>query len=109
MKFYDVVGFTTGTVETEPGSGVLVETVVERFYYGDITRNTRQIQNPDKVNFDLSVSDAVSIVADMFALQSFAAIRYCQWMGTLWIVTNVEAQRPRLLLTLGGVYNGPTP
>jgi hypothetical protein len=28
-------------------------------------------------------------------------------MGTLWTVSDVEVQSPRLLLRLGGVYNGP--
>lgn len=109
MRFHDVVGFSTGTVQDPPNSGVMVERIVERPYTGDVLRNLRQINNPDKVNFDLTVSNIISIVADMFANETFQAIRYCKWMGTLWVVTNVEPQRPRLLLTLGGVYNGPTP
>jgi hypothetical protein len=109
MRFHDVVGFSTGTVETPPDSGVMVEQMVERTYTGDVIRNTRQISNPDKVNFDLTVSNTISIVADMFANETFEAIRYCKWMGALWVVTNVEPRRPRLLLTLGGVYDGPTP
>jgi hypothetical protein len=104
-----VVGFSTGTAETETGSGVWEEQIVERSYFGDVVRNTRQIQNPDKVNFDLSVNNLISIVADMFANETFSAIRYCMWMGTRWTVTNVEPSGHRLLLTLGGVYDGPTP
>lgn len=106
MKFHDVVGFKQGDIETVAGNGVWEEQIVERWYSGDVTRSSRQIQNADKVNFDMSVSNTVSIVADPFANESFAAIRYCRWMGALWIVTNVEPKRPRLHLTLGGVYNG---
>jgi hypothetical protein len=61
-----------------------------------------------KVNDDLSVNNSISIVADEYANEHFFAIRYVAWAGTLWTVTNVEVQSPRLLLTLGGVYNGPT-
>lgn len=62
-----------------------------------------------KVNDDLSVNNSISIVADAYAIENFFAMRYVQWMGILWIVSTVEVQSPRLLLTLGGVYNGPTP
>ena len=51
----------------------------------------------------------ISIVADPYANENFFAIRYVQWMGTLWKVTEVEVQSPRLLLRLGGKYNGPIP
>jgi hypothetical protein len=83
--------------------------MVARKYYGDVIRNTRHIQEAaEKVNDDLSVGNSISIVADAYANEHFFAIRYIQWAGALWTVTDVEVQRPRLLLRLGGVYNGPT-
>ena len=36
-------------------------------------------------------------------------MRYVHWMGALWEVNSVEVLNPRLILTIGGVYNGPTP
>lgn len=68
----------------------------------------RRLESDQKVNFDLAVSNSISVVADAYANENFHAIRYIRWMGSLWIVTTVEVQRPRLLLELGGVYNGPT-
>lgn len=106
-KFYGEVGFAEGTVETPPQSGVWVENMVEYPYYGDVVRNTRQIREGEGLNDDLSVNNSISIVADAYAREHFFAIRYIRWAGALWTVSDVEVQSPRLLLRLGGVYNGP--
>ena len=63
----------------------------------------------ESVNNDLSVGNSISIVADAFANEHFFAVRYVEWAGTLWTISEVEVQAPRLLLRLGGVYNGPKP
>src|SRR5690349_8886978 len=106
-KFFGVVGYAGGTVEDPPESGVWKEQIVERQYYGDIVRNTRQLQEGEKVNSDLSVSNSISIVADAYAMEHFHAIRYVLWSGATWVVRDIDASsRPRLLLRLGGVYNG---
>lgn len=106
-KFYGKIGYTQGTVQSAPG--VSVDNIIEISYYGDVIRNSRQMLDGQKVNDDLSVNNSISIVADAYAIENFFAMRYVQWMGILWIVSTVEVQSPRLLLTLGGVYNGPTP
>lgn len=106
MKFSGAIGYESAMTETSPG--VHVATVVERLYFGDVERNTRKLQGEEKVNADISVGNSISIVADAYANENFHRIRYIRWMGTLWIVSDVEVRRPRLLLRLGGVYNGPT-
>jgi hypothetical protein len=104
-KFFGQIGYGD-TVESAPG--VWKDVITETSYFGDVIRNTRQLQDGSKVNDDLSVNNSISIVADEYANEHFFAMRYVKWMGTLWNITNVEVQSPRLLLTLGGVYNGPT-
>jgi hypothetical protein len=106
-KFSGRVGYGD-TVEEPPGSGVWVDHIVEYSYFGDIIRDTRRLDQGDHLNKDLSVSNSISIVADEYANEHFFAIRYVEWAGTLWTVPTVEVQRPRLILRLGGVYNGPT-
>ena len=102
-KFYGKVGY----VETEDdGYGVYKEVATERHYYGDVTRNTSRWQNGVGLNDDMLISNVVSIVADPYAYEHFSHIRYVEWHGTLWKVSSIEEQRPRLILTLGGVYNG---
>lgn len=107
-KFYGRVGYGT-TAETESEDGVWVDQIVEHSYYGDVLRNTRDLREGEHLNPDLSVGNTISIVADEYANEHFFAIRYVEWAGTLWTVSNVEVQSPRLLLRLGEVYNGPTP
>jgi hypothetical protein len=107
-RFYGRVGYGE-TVENPPGSGVWVDEITERNYYGDVVRNTRQLVEGEKLNNDISVQNTIVIVADQHALLHFHLIKYVEWAGTLWTVTSVEVQSPRLLLRLGKVYNGPTP
>jgi hypothetical protein len=104
-KFHGEIGYGE-TVETSPG--VWTDTIIERAYYGDILRNTRRILEGEYLNNDLSVGNSISIVADAYANEHFFAIRYIRWAGALWTVSDVEVQSPRLILRLGGVYNGPT-
>lgn len=105
-KFSGNIGFVE-FVETAPG--VDTEIAVERHYVGDVLRNTRRWETGDQINDNLTVNNQFSIVSDAYANGHYFAMRYITWMGTRWKVTNVEVQRPRLLLTIGGVYNGITP
>lgn len=104
-KFFGSIGYGE-SVEQSPG--VWVDQIVERQYYGDVVRNTRQLTQGENVNPDINVGNSISIVADAYANDHFFAIRYVEWAGELWTVTDVEVQRPRLLLRLGEVYHGPT-
>ncbi len=104
-KWYGKVGYAE-SVESAPG--VFKETITVRNYSGDVIRNSsRWSTSSDSTNDDLIVNNQISIVADPFAYQNFHSIKYIEFMGTKWKVTTVDAsQRPRLILTLGGVYNG---
>ena len=105
-RFFGRIGYGE-SVETAPG--VWVDQIVEYSYYGDVIRNARNLREGENLNPDLSVQNSISIVADAYANEHFFAIRYVEWAGTLWTVSSVEVQSPRLLLRLGEVYNGPTP
>ena len=102
-KWFGAIGFAE-TVETVPG--VSVEKIVERNYYGDLIRNKRLLQNAGQVNDNINVANEISIVADPFANNNFHSIRYAEFMGAKWKISNVEVQYPRLILTIGGLYNG---
>lgn len=105
-KFYGKIGYGE-SVETAPG--VYEDVITEFKYFGDVIRNTRQLQDGENLNSNITVSNSVSIVADAYANEHFFAIRYIEWMGALWTVTDVEVKSPRLILRMGGVYNGHTP
>lgn len=101
-KFCGVIGYVI-TNEIEPG--IYVEEVIENEYYGDVIRNTRRLREAAKVNDDINISNQISIVADPFANNNFHAMRYIVFMGTKWKIIEVEVQYPRLILSIGGLYN----
>lgn len=102
-KYYGKVGYCF-TQENAPG--VWEDHIEERFYYGDILRNARRWDKGVGLNDDLNINNQLSILADPYAYSNFQNIKYASYMGTLWKVTNIEVQSPRLVLTLGGEYNG---
>ena len=108
MKFYDKVGFAV-TEETDPVEhpGMWEDTIIEKYYVGELVRNidSNWLTN-QQINDDIKISQKISIVADPFAEQNFHAIKYIWFGGTRWKVTTVEVNRPRLILTTGGLYNG---
>lgn len=106
MRFHGKVGYGE-TVETSPG--VYQETITERDAYGDVIRASRAMTEGEQVNQSLSVGNSISIVADAYASEHILAMRYVTWQGVRWTVTDVSVERPRLVLSLGEVYNGPTP
>ena len=105
-RFRGRVGYASSNVATAPG--VFADTITERVYRGNVIRDTRRISETNSVNATLSVSNSISIVADAYANEHYFAIRYVEWGGELWTVTTVDVERPRLILRLGEVYNGPT-
>ena len=104
-RFFGKIGFSI-TGETVPG--VWTDTVTERNYYGDVLRNTGQHAAGESINDNLNIGNQFSILADPFANENFHNMRYVNWMGANWKITSVEVQYPRLILQVGGVYNGPT-
>lgn len=101
-KWFGNVGYAE-TIETEPG--VWEERITTRSYYGDAIRNTRLLQNSGEVNDNVNVGNQLSIVADPYAINHIYNMRYAEFQGAKWKVTNVDVQHPRLILTLGGLYN----
>lgn len=103
-KWYGEIGFAE-LVETKPGTWA-DEQITKRQYFGDVIRNSRRLQSSNQVNDNINVSNEISIISDPYADQSFHSIRYIEFMGARWKVTNVEVLPPRLKLTIGGLYNG---
>lgn len=102
-KFYGEIGYAE-TVETKPG--VWTDQIVERMYSGDLVRNFKSVQSADTLNDDINVSNEISILADPYAQQNFHSMKYVKFMGTRWKIKSVDVKYPRLILAIGGVYNG---
>lgn len=104
-KFYGAVGYVEA-VETAPD--VFVEEPVERMYKGDLVKNNRRLEKGEGLNDNVTISNSISILADPYANNHFYAIRYVKWRGKPWKVSAIDVEPPRLILLLGGLYNGKT-
>lgn len=107
-RFHGEVGYGVSE-ETPPDSGVWVDVITEFPYTGDVIRSTRNLDDGENLNNDITVANSISIVADQYAIDHFFNIKYVRWAGVLWTVPSVEVRTPRLILSIGSVYNGPTP
>lgn len=103
MKWYGVIGYAD-TVQTSPG--VWKEQIKEVEYYGDVITLSSSRQSANQVNDNIVISNQISFIADPYANQNFSKMRYVEFMGTKWEISKVDVRFPRLILTLGGVYNG---
>lgn len=104
-KFYGKIGYGH-TVVKAPGVHELQ--ITTRPVRGDVIRNIQRMSSTDKVIPDVSISNSLSIVADDYTNRNIHAMQYVEWLGAYWTISSVDVQYPRLVLTLGGVYNGPT-
>ena len=102
-KFYGSIGYG---IQTLVRPGVWKEQITERSYYGEVIANVRDLQTTTQVNDNLNVANKISILSDPFANENFHLIRFVTFMGAKWKVKKVDVQYPRLILTIGDVYNG---
>ena len=101
-KFYGIIGYGE-TKEIRPG--VWNNVITEKNYYGDVLQFNKRLESGGNFNDNINISNKISIVSDLFANENFYSMLYVEFMGAKWKITNVEVQYPRLILTVGGVYN----
>ncbi len=101
-KWFGNIGYS---VQKESPSGVWFEDFIVRQHYGDIIENNRKLQNGEGINDDITISNKISILSDPFASINFMHMRYAEFAGVKWKITNVNVEYHRLVLTLGGEYN----
>jgi len=104
-KYYGSIGFA---VQVETDLGVWQEQITERNYSGNVLQKISKWQEGEQLNPDLVTQHRLSILSDPFADEHFHAMRYITWMGAKWKIVSVQVKRPRLILTIGGVYNEQT-
>lgn len=106
-KYCGKIGFVT-TTESTTNPGVWFETATERKVYGDVIKHSLRLQEPDKVNSDLMLSNTFSIVADSFIKENIGYMKYISYMGHNWLITSFDVAYPRITVSIGGKYNGVT-
>lgn len=106
MKYVGMVGYAM-TVEVKPG--VCEEKIIEKPFCGEDTNTISRWKTNTQVNDDIDISKQISILADPFAYANFSHIRYITVVdipNERWKVNSVEVKYPRLILNIGGLYNG---
>lgn len=105
-RFHGAVGYATSQ-ETAPG--VWKDVITERSYFGDVVRSARRLEpSGENLNSNVRAENSFSIVADAYATEHIFAMRYVHWQGQNWTITNAEVRRPRIILSIGGLWNGDT-
>lgn len=102
-KFAGKIGFIK-SVEKVPG--LYENETIERPYTGDILQDIRRYSNTEVINDDLTLGNRFSVIADSYIYDNMYAMKYLIWRGVRWSITKVELQTPRIILTVGGTYNG---
>lgn len=102
-RFYGKVGFMIGSIETKPG--VYTDVISERNYYGDVMKRHIGWEKGESINDNVKINNQISILADEYAEQNMYAMKYVVWKGIKWKVSGIEVERPRMILTIGDVYN----
>lgn len=91
------------TGETQPG--VWSETITEKKYYGDIVRDNRRIVDQGEINGSINISNNISVISNSFMMSNMAFMRYITFMNSKWKISSVDIKPPRIIITLGGLYN----
>ena len=102
MRWYGKIGYA---FPEEISPGVWEDRIEEREYRGDIVKSARRWNDNGSINGELNISNQISVLSDPYIIANFQHIRYAEFMGNFWKVTDITVQYPRLVMTLGGVYN----
>jgi hypothetical protein len=105
-KFYGAIGYA---LPKEIRPGYWADEIVEKNYRGDIVMDQRRWQPDDKVNDDLNLDNSVSIVADGYAYENIGNMKYIVWNNAPWKIQSLSINRPRVVIQIGGIYNGARP
>jgi hypothetical protein len=105
MKWYGKIGYA---LTEDNGDGIWTPKMSWKQYYGDVQRFSRRIESASQVNDNLNISNTISIIADPYALKNFGYMKCVEWAGNLWEISSIEISYPRMVLNIGGVYNGDT-
>ena len=105
-RFFGPIGYEQAQIETEPGI-YAPSVMVEHNSFGTVlTRKRKWDASATGTNDDVSVTNRISIVADDYVNEHWPAIKYVKWGGVYWKVLSIDIVRPRIILSLGGVWNG---
>ena len=94
------------TVQDEIKPSKWVEKAIEKQYYGDILKNNFRWESGSSVNDDINISNRISVIADNYMTSNLQYMKYIEISGAFWKINSIDIQAPRLILEIGGIWNG---
>lgn len=92
-------------------SGIFEDQVEDYLIAGDILQNSYRNDGGDKVNGEITLQHRFSIFAPASMLEAINqpnTALYLKVFGAYWKVTQFQFAPPRLILSVGGKYDGKT-
>lgn len=106
-KWSGKIGFAIS--KKVPGKGnTYIDEMVEHPYFGDVISNTKRWESGESINDEPNISNTISVVANAFAIENLQCMKYVEFCGAFWKINSVDVQMPRLILRIGGAWNGET-
>jgi hypothetical protein len=102
-KYSGMIGYAI-PLEIKPG--VWKDQITEKSYRGDFILNQQRWQQSEMVNDNLNLDNSISVVADAYAYSNIGFMKYIVMNGKKWKITSLAINRPRIVLQIGGLYNG---
>lgn len=102
-RFSGLVGYVIQQ-ETTPGVWTPVEN--PRKMKGDIIRQSSTNSSSGNLNDDVTLNHRISLIGDAYAFDNYFNIKWVKIDTMKWKVVNIEIERPRIIVSLGGVWNG---
>lgn len=96
--------------DPENNPGVWTDIIKEVPAKGEIIKTSYRYQsNTDSTNDDISLNMSLSIISNTYLTNNFQSIKYITYKNGVWSVTGVSLENRRLILSIGGIYNGERP
>jgi hypothetical protein len=96
-------------VQAETAPDVYTADIYERpDYPADVLQEQKQWKPGESTNDTLDISNKFSVVIDDYLMVNLAQLRYVLYGGVKWKVRTLNPKRPRIDISVGGVYNEET-
>ncbi len=102
-KFNGEIGYA---IQEETAPGVWIDQITKKNYRGDVISYSQRWEKSENVNDNFTIDNSISIIADEYAYANSGRIKYIIWQGQKWSIKSLSVNRPRIVLQIGGVYNG---
>lgn len=104
MKYVGNIGFLSSN--TEVTGGIATQPIISKRYFGEIITTSSRLQTQDKINPDVTINNSIAILLDGYLNNNLSNIVYVEFLNKKWSVSSIELRHPRVILSLGGLYNG---